>query len=147
MFPWIHRYLDISYLTQIGWDIGLRTLNNSVNAHKHACKLSYTCTDIIVMTGMSPRFCRYLYLPDVTLISPVIKILICDAPTEDQPTNTSIIYITRISGRPGTPFSSCGGLLVGLQPLWEAFGLFWGLQPLHRTWSMFRHVENNLEIP
>ena len=35
-----------------------------------------TCKDILVMTGMSPRFCTYLYLSDPTQIGRVIKILI-----------------------------------------------------------------------
>ena len=47
--------------------------------------LACTCTDIIVMTGMSPRFRRYLYLSNPTQIGQVIKILILsrtDGPTD-----------------------------------------------------------------
>ena len=43
-----------------------------------------TCTDTIVMTSMSPQFCRYLYLSDLTQIGRVIKILIW-LRTEDGP--------------------------------------------------------------
>ena len=56
MFSWFHIYINISDPTQFGWDMGLSAPENSVYACWHVC----TCTDIIVMTSMSPWFFRYL---------------------------------------------------------------------------------------
>ena len=75
MFPLFHRYVNLSILTHIGWDMGLRTSKNCVHACYYASMLACTYTDIMVMTGMSPRFHRYLYRLDPTKIGWVIKIL------------------------------------------------------------------------
>ena len=74
-FPWFYRYLDLSDLTQFGWGMGLRsTPENGVHAGWRACILACTCTDIIVMSCISPRIHRYIYLWDPTQIGRV-KIL------------------------------------------------------------------------
>ena len=97
IFSRFYKYFDLSDPNQFCWDMGLSTTENSVHVCQHACMLVCTCRDIIVMTSMSPWFCRYIYISNPTQIGQVIKILIfwqTEGRTNRGPIeDTSIIHI------------------------------------------------------
>ena len=87
--------------------------------------LACTCTDIKVMTSMSPRFHIYLYPPNLTQIGWVIKILILLWTNGQKTEDTSITYIICVKRMqnsqlpillmPNTPISSLfSGRSIGL---------------------------------